>query len=97
MVIANNRFDSNTTNRAIAVPGKDIEILLTPDQYRRIEETGQERHEYADGRIMIMPGGSDKTPINDKSQLSHGMSNFSGDKRQNFPILSVFLPFCKNY
>ncbi|WP_256891039.1 Uma2 family endonuclease [Cylindrospermopsis raciborskii] len=59
MVIANNRFDSNTTNRAIAVPGNDIEILLTPDQYRRIEETGQERHEYADGRIMIMPGGSE--------------------------------------
>jgi len=31
---------------------------FTPDQYRAIEETAEERHEYCNGEIIAMPGGS---------------------------------------
>lgn len=31
---------------------------FTPDEYRAIEETAQERHEYCNGEIIAMPGGS---------------------------------------
>lgn len=31
---------------------------LTPDEYRAIEETAEERHEYCNGEIITMPGGS---------------------------------------
>ncbi|MEG4803897.1 Uma2 family endonuclease [Microcoleus sp. ARI1-B5] len=30
----------------------------TPDEYRAIEETAEERHEYCNGEIITMPGGS---------------------------------------
>ncbi|HIK33762.1 MAG TPA: Uma2 family endonuclease [Oscillatoriales cyanobacterium M59_W2019_021] len=32
---------------------------LTPDEYRAIEETAEERHEYCNGEIITMPGGSE--------------------------------------
>ncbi|AFZ25334.1 hypothetical protein Cylst_3171 [Cylindrospermum stagnale PCC 7417] len=31
---------------------------FTPDEYRAIEETAEERHEYLNGEIITMPGGS---------------------------------------
>lgn len=31
---------------------------LTPDEYRAIEETAEERHEYRNGEMIAMPGGS---------------------------------------
>lgn len=31
---------------------------FTPDEYRAIEETAEERHEYRNGEIITMPGGS---------------------------------------
>ncbi len=52
-------YSDSPNNRAIAIPRNDVEIPLTPDEYRRMEENEQERHEYADGRIIIMPGGSE--------------------------------------
>lgn len=33
-------------------------ICLTADEYRAIEETAEERHEYRNGEIVTMPGGS---------------------------------------
>lgn len=35
-----------------------IQTRFTPDEYRAIEETAQERHEYCNGEIIAMPGGS---------------------------------------
>lgn len=32
---------------------------FTPDEYRAIEETAQERHEYCNGEIIAMSGGSE--------------------------------------
>ncbi len=32
---------------------------ITPDEYRAIEETAEERHEYCNGEIITMPGGSE--------------------------------------
>ncbi|WP_413174874.1 Uma2 family endonuclease [Anabaena azotica] len=32
---------------------------FTPDEYRAMEETAQERHEYRNGEILVMPGGSE--------------------------------------
>ncbi|MEG4283889.1 Uma2 family endonuclease [Microcoleus sp. A006_D1] len=32
---------------------------LTPDEYRAIEETAEERHEYCNGEIIAMSGGSE--------------------------------------
>jgi Uma2 family endonuclease len=32
---------------------------FTPDEYRAIEETAEERHEYCNGKIIAMPGGSE--------------------------------------
>ncbi|MBK1988469.1 Uma2 family endonuclease [Sphaerospermopsis aphanizomenoides BCCUSP55] len=32
---------------------------FTPDEYRAMEETAQERHEYCNGEIIVMPGGSE--------------------------------------
>jgi len=32
---------------------------FTPDQYRAIEETADERHEYCNGEMIPMPGGSE--------------------------------------
>jgi len=31
---------------------------FTPDEYRAMEETAEERHEYCNGEIIAMPGGS---------------------------------------
>ncbi|MBE9095521.1 Uma2 family endonuclease [Tychonema sp. LEGE 07203] len=31
---------------------------FTPDEYRAIEETAEERHEYCNGEIIAIPGGS---------------------------------------
>jgi Uma2 family endonuclease len=31
---------------------------LTLEEYRKIEATAEERHEYRDGEIVTMPGGS---------------------------------------
>jgi Uma2 family endonuclease len=31
---------------------------FTPDEYRAIEETAEERHEYRNGEMIAMPGGS---------------------------------------
>jgi Uma2 family endonuclease len=30
-----------------------------PDEYRAIEETAEERHEYCNGEIIVMSGGSE--------------------------------------
>ncbi|TAE42391.1 MAG: Uma2 family endonuclease [Oscillatoriales cyanobacterium] len=32
---------------------------FTPDEYRAMEETAEERHEYCNGEIIAMPGGSE--------------------------------------
>ena len=32
---------------------------FTPDEYRAIEETAQERHEYCNGEILAISGGSE--------------------------------------
>ncbi|WP_016953197.1 Uma2 family endonuclease [Anabaena sp. PCC 7108] len=32
---------------------------FTPDEYRAMEETAEERHEYRNGEIITMPGGSE--------------------------------------
>ncbi|MBD2147585.1 Uma2 family endonuclease [Sphaerospermopsis sp. FACHB-1194] len=32
---------------------------FTPDEYRAMEETATERHEYCNGEIIVMPGGSE--------------------------------------
>ncbi|MBD2571402.1 Uma2 family endonuclease [Anabaena lutea] len=32
---------------------------FTPDEYRAIEESAEERHEYCNGEIIVMPGGSE--------------------------------------
>ncbi len=32
---------------------------FTPEEYRSIEETAEERHEYRNGEIVTMPGGSE--------------------------------------
>ena len=32
---------------------------FTPDEYRAIEETAEERHEYCNGEILVMSGGSE--------------------------------------
>ena len=32
---------------------------FTPDEYRAIEETAEERHEYCNGEILAMSGGSE--------------------------------------
>ena len=32
---------------------------FTPDEYRAIEETAQERHEYCNGEIIAILGGSE--------------------------------------
>ena len=32
---------------------------FTPDEYRAIEETSEERHEYCNGEILAMSGGSE--------------------------------------
>ncbi|MBD2690160.1 Uma2 family endonuclease [Anabaena catenula] len=32
---------------------------FTPDEYRAMEETAEERHEYCNGEIIVMPGGSE--------------------------------------
>ena len=36
----------------------DATTRFTPDEYRAIEETAEERHEYCNGEIIAMPGGS---------------------------------------
>ena len=36
----------------------DATTRFTPDEYRAIEETAEERHEYSNGEIIAMPGGS---------------------------------------
>lgn len=35
-----------------------IETRFTPDEYRAMEETAEERHEYCNGEIITMSGGS---------------------------------------
>lgn len=43
-------------------PNLDSEVAkthFTPDEYREIEETAAERHEYCNGEIIVMPGGSE--------------------------------------
>ncbi|MCC3410151.1 MAG: Uma2 family endonuclease, partial [Microcoleus sp. PH2017_10_PVI_O_A] len=37
----------------------DTTTRCTPDEYRAIEETAEERHEYCNGEIIAMPGGSE--------------------------------------
>jgi Uma2 family endonuclease len=32
---------------------------FTPDEYRAIEETAEERHEYCNGEIIVISGGSE--------------------------------------
>ena len=32
---------------------------FTPDEYRAIEETAEERHEYCNGEMIAMSGGSE--------------------------------------
>ncbi|MBD2292393.1 Uma2 family endonuclease [Anabaena sphaerica FACHB-251] len=40
--------------------GKEVtKTDFTPDEYRAMEEIAQERHEYCNGEIIIMPGGSE--------------------------------------
>jgi Uma2 family endonuclease len=36
----------------------DPTTRFTPDEYRAIEETAEERHEYCNGEMIAMPGGS---------------------------------------
>ena len=36
----------------------DATTRFTPDEYRAIEETAEERHEYCNGEMIAMPGGS---------------------------------------
>ncbi len=43
-------------------PNLDSEVAkthFTPDEYRAMEETAAERHEYCNGEIIVMPGGSE--------------------------------------
>ena len=42
-------------------PNLDSEVAktFTPDEYRAMEETAVERHEYCNGEIIVMPGGSE--------------------------------------
>jgi Uma2 family endonuclease len=43
-------------------PNLDSEVAkthFTPDEYRAMEETAAERHEYCNGEITVMPGGSE--------------------------------------
>lgn len=51
MVIAN-------TNLPIITP-EITKTHFTPNEYREMEETAKERHEYRDGEIIVMPGGSE--------------------------------------
>ncbi len=37
----------------------DATTRFTPDEYRAIEETAEERHEYCNGEIIAMSGGSE--------------------------------------
>ncbi|MBP0020441.1 MAG: Uma2 family endonuclease [Cyanobacteria bacterium SBLK] len=39
------------------IPDKSV-TRVTPDEYRAREEIAEERHEYNNGEIIIMPGGS---------------------------------------
>ncbi|WP_332960617.1 hypothetical protein [Microcoleus sp. AR_TQ3_B6] len=36
-----------------------IKTRFTPDEYRAIEETAEERHEYYNGEIIAISGGSE--------------------------------------
>jgi Uma2 family endonuclease len=43
-------------------PQNALEVVkthFTPDEYRAMEETAQERHEYCNGEIIVMAGGSE--------------------------------------
>ncbi|MEO6862613.1 MAG: Uma2 family endonuclease [Microcoleus sp.] len=51
MVIA----DTNPPNLA----PDETKTRYTPDEYRAIEETAEERHEYSNGEIIAMSGGSE--------------------------------------
>ncbi|PPJ64845.1 Uma2 family endonuclease, partial [Cuspidothrix issatschenkoi] len=37
----------------------EVAKTFTPDEYRAMEETAVERHEYCNGEIIVMPGGSE--------------------------------------
>jgi Uma2 family endonuclease len=51
MVIAN-------TNPPI-ITSEVTKTHFTPNEYREMEETAEERHEYCNGEIIIMPGVSE--------------------------------------
>lgn len=41
------------------LPPDATTIHFTPDEYRAMEEIAEERHEYCNGEIITMPGGSE--------------------------------------
>ncbi|MBR8832622.1 MAG: Uma2 family endonuclease [Stigonema ocellatum SAG 48.90 = DSM 106950] len=57
--LGDNDFRSNYSGGAIVVIAQTNLPTLTPDEYRAIEETSVERHEYRNGEMIAMPGGSE--------------------------------------
>jgi Uma2 family endonuclease len=51
-------YSANYSGGVIVVIAQTKLPNLTPDEYRAMEETAEERHEYCDGEIITMPGGS---------------------------------------
>ena len=47
-----------TQTNALNLPDA-TKARFTPDEYRAIEETAQERHEYCNGEIIAISGGSE--------------------------------------
>ncbi|WP_442937083.1 Uma2 family endonuclease [Nostoc sp.] len=62
--VTDNSFRANYVKRLIVVfaqssPPEVITSRLTLDEYRAMEETNPERHEYRNGEIITMSGGSE--------------------------------------
>jgi hypothetical protein len=62
--VADNSFRANYSRGLIVVfaqtsPSDVITTRLTLDEYRAMEETNPERHEYRTGEIITMSGGSE--------------------------------------
>lgn len=69
---------------------------FTPDEYRAIEETAEERHEYCNGEIIAMPGGSpahsriavDTTTFLNVALRDTNFQTYNGDLRIWIPSLN---------
>lgn len=61
-----------------------IKTQLTLEEYRAIEETAEERHEYRNREIITMPGGSESHSGIDREQLVNLLGIFAQRHRFSF-------------